>query len=109
MSDEAKFTKGPLNIMGPSPGGGPNDDGGDYAVLDSAGCIIGEAICRVEPGETRDARANATLWAAAPEMYKALKRICVAATKRRGGRPAELLVDEIDAGFSVLAKARGES
>lgn len=49
------------------------DDGGDYAIVDSSGAIIGEAIHRVGPTATRPAAANARLWAAAPDLLEALK------------------------------------
>ena len=74
-----EHTPGPLTVHGPSLGGTPCDDGGDYAIYDSEGFIIAEAICKVgraqTPGRyiTRPAKANATLWAAAPELYGATK------------------------------------
>lgn len=48
------------------------DERGDCAIIDSAGKIVGEAFALVGPGETRPARANADLWAAAPDLLEAL-------------------------------------
>ena len=100
--NEAKFTKGPLGIEGPSLGGGPIDDGGDFAICDSTGAIIGEAICKTGPGEYYPARENATLWAAAPEMYEALE---AAANLPWMGEKYQAVGDLIE---RTLAKARGE-
>jgi hypothetical protein len=47
-------------------------DGGDYAIVDGAGFIIGEAINIVGPMEFRPAEANARLWSAAPALLEAL-------------------------------------
>lgn len=49
------------------------DDGGDYALVNANGHIVGEAIRWVAVGTEAPARANATLWAAAPELYEAAK------------------------------------
>ena len=71
---ETKHTQGPLTISGPSPGGRENDDGGDYAIRDGYGFVIGEAIHiiayyrRVAP-----AKANAQLWATADELLVVLE------------------------------------
>ena len=62
------YTKGPLRIHGPSPGIGPYDDGGDYAIIDEDNLVIGEAIHRVNENAYRDAEANARLWASAPDL-----------------------------------------
>lgn len=108
---ETKFTKGPLEIKGPSLGGTSDDDGGDYAILDAKGCIIGEAICVVETDGTRPARENALLWKVAPEMYEALEDIAsLEAPFKRD--PLEFAKSVIAKHESVanaaLAKARGE-
>mgnify|MGYP001563716785 CR=1 FL=1 len=64
-----QHTPGPLTIHGPSDGKMRGlDDGGDYAILDADGHIIGEAIRRVGPNEYAAAEANARLWAAAPRI-----------------------------------------
>ena len=69
----AKFTPGPLTIHGPSPGGTPYDDGGDYAIHDNNGHIIGEAIRFCEKSYTpMPSKENALLWSAAPAMFEAL-------------------------------------
>lgn len=71
------YSKGPLQVVGPSDGKGLYDDGGDYAIVEivESGCraIIGEANHRVGENEYRDAEANARLWAAASGMLEALK------------------------------------
>lgn len=69
------YTHGPLTTSGPSPGGTPLDDGGDYSVLDADGKIIGEAIHRVGDTEYRPARANARLWANAYLLVETLEEI----------------------------------
>lgn len=69
-----QHTPGPLTISGPSPGRDRDiDDGGDYAILDSYGHIIGQAHRLVAPGTFMPAEANATLWAAAPQLLEALE------------------------------------
>lgn len=67
-----KWTMGPLQVVGPSHGGTPMDDGGDYAILDSDGRIIGEAIHVVSSIDRRPAKENAHLWAAAWKLFEAL-------------------------------------
>ena len=68
MSD-TEFTAGPLSVKGPSPGIESYDDGGDYAIVDGDGRVIGEAFHHVGPaGDTRPAKANAELWAKAPDL-----------------------------------------
>jgi len=74
----SKHTPGPLRIVGPSPGGRPDDDGGDYAIIDKDNELIAETYHHVNYGETRPARANAKLFAAAPLMYEALKEMYAA-------------------------------
>ena len=102
---EAKFTRGPLSIKGPSLGEMANDAGGDYAILDEEGLIIGESFCRVSTDEIRPARENATLWAAAPEMYEALEWLM--ASRRVPDTEAGLEAE--NKGRLALYKARGES
>lgn len=79
------YTKGPLKITGPSPGTGPGDDGGDYAIYES-GVIIGEAIHRADENEYRNAEANARLWAAAPDLLAALVELVAVPNKHRPDR-----------------------
>jgi len=100
---ETEFTKGPLGIEGPSLGDGSNDDGGDYAICDNSGAIIGEAIYKTGPGEHYPARNNALLWAAAPKMYEALDRIVAKLCHPTA------TVSGVDAaiGMEALAEARG--
>jgi len=67
-----KHTQGPLTVHGPSPGRPRDDDGGDYAIRDCDGYIIGEAIHKVDFVERRPAKENAQLWATAHELLDAL-------------------------------------
>jgi hypothetical protein len=69
------YTKGPLWISGPSQGKERNDDGGDYAIVEPGGIIIGEAFHRVGEDAYRDAEANARLWASAPNLLAALETL----------------------------------
>lgn len=87
-----KYTHGPLTISGPSPGGTPLDDGGDYCILDADGKIIGEAIHRVGDTEYRPARSNAELWANAYLLVEALEEIRDLA--RTGLKPDFLATEE---------------
>jgi len=73
-------TKGTLRIDGPSLGRGRLDDGGDYAIRDETGKIVGEAVYQVDYGTFRPARENAQLWATSPKLLGA----------------CELLVDELE-------------
>ncbi len=69
-------TLGPLTITDPSPGLDRTiDDGGDFAIIDADNHVIGQAHNLVARGVSRPAKANATLWAAAPELLEALKAI----------------------------------
>lgn len=76
-----RYTPAPLTVKGPSPGlDRGTDDGGDYAIVDAENHIIGEAFHLVaRGGVTKPAKANATLWAAAPELLNALDSIRVIA------------------------------
>ena len=51
-------TPGPLTIVGPSRGGTPCDDGGDYAIMQNGG-VIAETIHRINETRYENARANA--------------------------------------------------
>ena len=74
-------TLGPLTIKGPSPGDNTGcDDGGDYAIIDGKGKIIAEAISKVDFAggggyDTRPAKANAQLYAAAPDLLEACRQL----------------------------------
>lgn len=50
------------------------DELDDCAIVDERGRIIGEAFALVGQNEHRPARANAELWAAAPDTTEALAR-----------------------------------
>jgi hypothetical protein len=108
-----EHTQGPLTIHGPSDGKGPYDDGGDYAIVDADGKIIGEAIHKVDYAEFRPARANAHLWAAAPDLLVA----CEEALEWVGHPDIDYQDDDTWARHwsvkeelqSAIAKANGES
>ncbi len=51
------------------------DDGGGYVIIDARNEIIAEAFHRTEENNYHDAKANATLYAAAPELLEALQEI----------------------------------
>ncbi|KKL25167.1 hypothetical protein LCGC14_2408040 [marine sediment metagenome] len=63
------------------------DDGGDFAIVDVNGHIIGQAHLIVALGVTMPAKANATLWAAAPELLKALQTVLTARLIEEQGGP----------------------
>ena len=67
------YSRGPLRISGPSQAGIRRGDGGDYAIVEPGGIIIGEAFHRVGEEGYRDAKANAQLWAIAPKLLEALE------------------------------------
>lgn len=74
-------TPGPWTAKGPSKPVPDAPEGGDWAILDSKGEIIGEAFRHVSQGENglRPAEQNARLMAAAYSMREALrlaKRLC---------------------------------
>lgn len=108
---KATHTPGPLTITGPSGGIRHGrfqvDDGGDYAIIDSAGKIIGEAIRLVAECDERPAQANACLWAAAPDLLAACKAIEI----QFGGMADSDIESEaraaIDLTRSAIAKAEG--
>ena len=68
-----EHTQGPLTIHGPSPGGPLDDDGGDYAIRDGDGYIVGEAYHKVDFVVRRPAKENAQLWAASSDLLAACK------------------------------------
>ena len=63
-----------LRISSPSLRQG-NDPGGDYAIVDESGLVVGEAYAFVATDEIRPARENALLWAAAPDLLAALRAV----------------------------------
>lgn len=80
MTDR-KHTIGPLSVLAPNRSGGELGDSGDRGIQTADGVLIGEAWIECPgPGGSKhimDADAVAQLWAAAPDMYEALKG-CVA-------------------------------
>ena len=118
--NEAKFTKGPLGIEGPATATTADPTcGGDYAICDASGLIIGEAWSL--DGE-RPARENALLWAATPEMYEGLADICIVIGSHQRCEPTihqapwtpeqkklqDDLASVVERTEAILAKARGE-
>jgi hypothetical protein len=92
---EAKFTKGPWQVI-------PQDG----IVYDNNG----EMVCGYYPTGEIEEEANASLIAAAPDMYEMLTSI-LSTQKRRYGYAMELHIDMINLAEEVnklLAKARGE-
>ena len=69
------WTPGPLTVKGPC--AADNTGGHDYAVVDDAGNVVAECFEHVGPDgaryERRPARANAILYASAPELVDALE------------------------------------
>lgn len=63
MSEE-KFTTRPLRAVGPSPGGTPWDDGGDYGIVDKNNYIIAQFYRKLDYGAEVDAEANAARYLA---------------------------------------------
>ena len=95
--NKPKFTPGPLTIKRSL--SSDNTGGYDYAIIDEAGQIIAETYEHVGVGrelgavyDKRPARANAVLFAAAPDLYEAL-----------------LDPDNKEKREAALAKARGEA
>ncbi len=106
-----EHTLGPLTIHGPSPGKTRCDDGGDYAILDVEGRIIGEAICYTERSYIPyPAKENAQLWAAAPETKEQrdeLLEACQLARLEMGlGREFQYVVPILDA--AILKATRSQ-
>ena len=105
----SEHTQEPLTIHGPSDGKGPYDDGGDYAIVDPDGKIIGEAIHKVDHTEFRPAEANARLWAAAPDLLAASQRLfeevgCLSESEKHLGLRAAAEWVRV-----AIAKAKGEA
>lgn len=72
-----------LRISGPSVGNTLGDKGGDYAIIEPGGIIIGEAYHCIGEDAYRDAEANARLWAAASDLRAALEALEGEADKMR--------------------------
>ncbi len=108
MAEQSKHTPGPLTVRGPSPGGGSMDDGGDYAILNERGHIVGEAYRKVGRNNfgvtfEADAEANARLWAAAPDLLA----VCEALVSDLTADDRANMGDAYDAICAAIAKARG--
>lgn len=103
-------TPGPWTTHGPSPGHQIRnmDDGGDYAIIND-GKIIAEAFHRV--GETRyeDAKANARLIAAAPNLLEACEiGLQIAKWTAQVRNAPKALAKDIETIEAAIAKAKKE-
>jgi len=110
------------SITGPSAPEPDTPEGGDYAIRDEAGKIIAEVYRRVDYGDAglRDARGNARLIAAAPDLLESLEWY-IGMSKRMGNASIagdsqailtlmkEFAVDYGGRGRAAIAKAKGES
>jgi len=105
MSNEAKFTKGPWQMM-------PEECGKDYIRI--RGTVLGgrykvaNVITPMYPGaddrELAETRANAAMIAAAPDLYEALEKMIARFTILTN----DDYIYRANA-VAALAKARGES
>ncbi len=84
-----EHTPGPWMAHGPAKPTADAPEGGDYCIQDGGTNVIAETFYRVSEGAggTRNARANARLIAAAPDMLDALRQWRAA---ERDGDAAEL-------------------
>lgn len=64
-----------LFISGPSKPEPGTPEGGDFAIMDGGTNIIAEVFHRVSIDRTQDARAIATLFAAAPDLLRELQKV----------------------------------
>lgn len=104
-----KHTPGPLAITGPSSGRGPNDDGGDYAIIDTTGAIIAETFHKVGHGRERPAYENARLFIAAPELLEAAKQMVAWSTDPRWTPESNLTYETLEGLEAAIARAEGQS
>jgi len=100
----AQPTPGPWMAHGPAKPTSDAPEGGDYCINDGGTNVIAEAFFRVSEGAggTRNAKANALLMAAAPELLAVLLKL------RRGDLHQRVrpLWDEAQA---AIAKANGHT
>lgn len=99
-------TAGPFTVKGPSRPTSDTPEGGDYAIFDSDGEIIAECFRRVNPHASgiRPARANAKLFAAAPDLLETLRTIV--------GNAASVQMDPqwaVQVARNAIARATGEA
>lgn len=76
---DTQHTPGPCTVRGPSPAAHipvQRDPGGDYAIVDAKGKIIGEAYAQVGKNDFAPAAANARLWATACNCHDDLLAAC---------------------------------
>lgn len=107
MADEPKWTKGPLTVRKAAAFS-------DCGIISEGKYVAGEAFADIRRnGEDSraEALANATLWAAAPDMYAALATIALwreAGWARAGFIDAAQMREHEDETIRVaIAKARG--
>lgn len=99
-------TPGPWRIV---KGHFPNDGAYDYGIfaeIDWKRHVIAEAFGRSDETTFHDSRANATLIAAAPDMYEALAEF---ENEYRGGEYDDELWPLMKKARAALAKARGKT
>jgi hypothetical protein len=96
--------------MIPSLSGNPDCD---YALVDDRNFVIGEAVARMGEWPRIDAKANATLWAAAPELLAAceafLEAYQDAAREYHFGQMLDsAFCDVLEPVHDAVRKAKGE-
>ncbi|APU89175.1 hypothetical protein Rctr71_057 [Virus Rctr71] len=97
------FETGCLQVVGPSKVMSNHSDGGDYAIVNEDGHIIGEAIHRVSEKVYLDAKANAQLWATSHRLLDACENLVIAI-----GMGWDL-DGVVEVAQEVIAEARGEA
>jgi hypothetical protein len=86
-----------LRISGPSVGNTLGDKGGDYAIIEPGGIIIGEAYHCIGEDAYRDAEANARLWAAASDLRAALEALLTQLKFAAPGKPEKVTIKDVRA------------
>lgn len=102
---ETKFTPGPWQTH-------ISEVRGDLCVISERAWICGEILNRVRSIPEEEARANAHLIAAAPELYAALETAIEEINHlRKFAGDNGAMIDDTDfvEGIAALAKARGEA
>jgi hypothetical protein len=91
---------GPWSIVGPSKPQATTPEGGDFAILDASGEIIGETFARSSKSVTHDARAHAQLFAAAPQLMEALQNVLGFCATNQGFE-AQMAIDDARAALAA--------
>lgn len=100
---ERPWTPGPLYTIGGLHG--------DAAIYDEIGIVLGQVLRDPIPGLTqRPALANATLWAAAPDLYEALELLRTMFDPKVYIQSCDCSIcQKLKRADKALAKARGEA